>query len=81
VLRNALTNPTLNDSVAVELSNLSGVRSEVSGMMNNERIFYSHITLKGEKEYYQLCVWTRGEDRKLLHKETMDAILQSFTKF
>jgi len=79
VLKNVLTNPVVSDSSVVALDNLSGIRAEVYGRMGEEKIFYTHYTLKGSKGYnYQICAWTRGEDRKLKYTSDINRIIASF---
>jgi len=79
VLKNVLTNPVVSDSAVVELDKLSGIRAEVFGNMGEEKIFYTHYTLKGNKGYnYQICAWTRGEDRKLKYNSDINRIISSF---
>jgi hypothetical protein len=79
VLKNVLTNPVVSDSVVVELDNLLGVRAELYGNMGEEKIFYTHYSLQGAKGYnYQICAWTRGEERKLKYNDDMNRIIASF---
>jgi hypothetical protein len=81
VLKNVLTNPVLSDSSVVELDKLSGIRAEVYGNMGEEKIFYTHYTLKGDKGFnYQICAWTRGEDRKLKYNNDINRIIASFKR-
>lgn len=79
VLKRALTQPLVTDSANAELGGLEGVRSEVMGNMGGEKIFYSHYSLQGKNGYnYQVCIWTRGEERKLRYSNDMNRIIQSF---
>lgn len=79
VLKRALTQPLVTDSANAELGGLEGVRSEVMGNMGDEKIFYTHYSLQGKKGFnYQVCIWTRGEERKLRYSAEMNRIIQSF---
>jgi hypothetical protein len=36
------------------------------------------LLVEAPDKYYQVCVWTRGEDRKLKYAKDIDALLYSF---
>ncbi len=79
VIKNVLTNPVVSDSAIVELDKLSGIRAEVFGNMGEEKIFYTHYSLKGNNGFnYQICAWTRGEERKLKYNSDINRIIGSF---
>jgi hypothetical protein len=79
VLKRALSRPLITDSTEVELSGLKGVKTEIVGNMGEEKIFYTHYSLQGNSGYYyQLCVWTRGEERKLRYGSEMNRMIESF---
>ncbi|MCS6819287.1 MAG: hypothetical protein NZ522_04995, partial [Chitinophagales bacterium] len=79
ILRNVLTNPIVTDSVSTELGGLPGVRTEIFGNMGEEKIYYTHYSLQGKNGFcYQVCVWTRGEERKLRYRQDMERMLASF---
>jgi hypothetical protein len=46
--------------------------------MNGEMIYYSILTLETKDKFYQECIWTRGEDRKLKYGKDIERILLSF---
>lgn len=82
-LKKALGNPLTSDSSDVTIGGYKGVKQEIFGIMGGEvkeKIFYTHITLDAPNgRYYQICSWTRGEDRKLKYKDVLDRITYSFT--
>ncbi|MFN8308521.1 MAG: hypothetical protein U0T73_01040 [Chitinophagales bacterium] len=78
VLKNALTAPTLDDSTAGPISGRNAIHTELSGMMQGERIYYSVLAVEGDSKFYELCVWTRGEDRKLKYGADLNRLLGSF---
>lgn len=79
VLKNAMQKAQVTDSTVTELGGLKGIHSEVMGNMGKEKIFYSHYSLEGKKGYnYQVCIWTRGEERKLRYKDDINRMLESF---
>lgn len=79
VLKRAMQKAQVADSSAAELGGLQGIHSEVMGNMGKEKIFYSHYSLEGKNGYnYQVCVWTRGEERKLRYKDDLNGMLESF---
>lgn len=74
---NALTNPVISDSVAVEINGMKGVRTEIYGKMVGENIYYSHLLLQGKNNIIHFCLWTRTEERKLKYKDDIERILAS----
>ncbi len=79
VLKAVLTNPMVSDSVYIALNGWQGLRTEVIGSMGEDKIFYTHYSLNGGDGFnYQLCGWTRGEERKLRYNEDINRILNSF---
>lgn len=79
ILKAALDLPKVVDSTDAELGSLAGVHSDVMGSMGNEKVYYSHYSLQGKHGYnYQLCIWTRGEERKLRYNEDMNRMIESF---
>ncbi|MBX2902503.1 MAG: hypothetical protein KF872_03020 [Chitinophagales bacterium] len=79
VLKRAVEHPIVSDSATAELGGLVGVHAEVMGNMGEEKIFYTHYSLQGKNGYnYQVCIWTRGEERKLRYNEEMHRMIQSF---
>lgn len=78
IIKNVLKNPAVTDSVEVEVSGAKGVHTELFGQMQGENIYYSHLLLETPTRYYQLCVWTRGEERKLKYENEIQAELFSF---
>lgn len=78
VLKSALIKPGVNDSTFVKVGGASGIHTELSGVMQTENIYYSHLLLETPTRYYQVCVWTRGEDRKLKYGKDIENILFSF---
>lgn len=78
VLRKAMTNPVVTDSIAVEAGNVTGTRVEIYGKMNNENIYFSEVLYEGKTNIYHLSIWTRSEDRKLHFKEDINKIIASF---
>ena len=78
ILRKSLKGPVISDSTNVTLGGLEGLRVEIYGKMDDENIYFSEVVLEGPAAVYHLSVWTRGEDRKLHLKETINYILNSF---
>jgi hypothetical protein len=78
VLKSALIKPGVSDSTFVNVGGASGIHTELSGVMQTENIYYSHLLLETPNRYYQVCVWTRGEDRKLKYGKDIENILFSF---
>ncbi len=74
---NALTNPVISDSVAVEINGMKGVRTEIYGKMVGENIYYSHLLLQGKNNIIHFCLWTRTEERKLKYKDDIERMLSS----
>ena len=79
VIKKVLDKPMLNDSLAITLPGAKGVHTELAGKMQGEMIYYSILTLETKDKYYQDCIWTRGEDRKLKYGKDLEKILLSFT--
>lgn len=78
IIKKALIKPMVNDSEVVTVSGAKGIHTEIAGKMNDELIYYSLLTLETKDKYYQDCVWTRGEDRKLKYGKDIERILYSF---
>lgn len=78
VIRKSLKNPVVSDSTEITLGGLKGIRVEIYGKMSGENIYFSEVELEGPTTMFHLSVWTRGEDRKLHFKETINYILNSF---
>lgn len=78
VLKNVLKLPKVSQKEEVEISGLKGIKTELYGEMQGENVYYSHLLLRDGAKYYEICVWTRGEERKLRYREDIEAILQSF---
>jgi len=77
-LKKALDKPMVNDSVSISIPGAKGVHTEIAGKMGDEMVYYSVITWETKDKYYQECVWTRGEDRKLKYGKDIEKILLSF---
>ncbi len=78
VLKNALIKPGVSDSSFVKVGGAMGIHTEISGVMQTENIYYSHLLLETPTRYYQVCAWTRGEDRKLKYGKDIENMLFSF---
>ena len=78
VIKKVLDKPMVNDSLSVELPGAKGIHTELAGTMQGEMIYYSLQTLETKDKFYQECIWTRGEDRKLKYGKDIERILQSF---
>ena len=78
IIKKSLDNPMVNDSTAIEIAGAKGVHTELAGKMQGEMIYYSVLTLEAKNKYYQYCIWTRGEDRKLRYGKDIDKMLMSF---
>ncbi len=78
IIKRALNKPMVNDSEAVTLPGAKGIHTEIAGKMNDEMIYYSVLTLETKDKFYQDCIWTRGEDRKLKYGKDIEKILYSF---
>lgn len=78
IIKAVLKNPGVSDSTAIEIGGAKGVKTEIFGNMQDENIYYSHMLLETEEKYYQVCVWTRGEERKLKYGPAIEALLYSF---
>lgn len=78
IIKNVLTEASVSDSTAVEVSGLKGIHTEIFGKMQDENIYYSHLLLETDTRYYQVCVWTRNEERKLKYAKDIEALLFSF---
>ena len=78
IIKNVLKNPAVTDSITVEVSGSKGVHTELFGQMQGENIYYSHLLLETPTRYYQICVWTRNEERKLKYDKDIQAELFSF---
>jgi len=78
VIKSVLEKPVVSDSSALEIGGAKGVHTELYGKMQGEFIYYSVLTLESANKYYQYCIWTRGEDRKLKYGEDIQKMLLSF---
>jgi hypothetical protein len=78
VIKKALNKPMMNDSLPVEIPGAKGIHTELAGRMQGEMIYYSIQTLETKDKYYQECIWTRGEDRKLKYGKDIERMLLSF---
>lgn len=78
IIKNVLEKPGVNDSVYVEVGGATGIRTEIFGRMQGENVYYSHLLIETPQKYYQVCVWTRGEDRKLKYGNAIESLLLSF---
>jgi hypothetical protein len=78
IIKKALEKPMVNDSIIVEIPGARGVHTEIAGKMQGEMIYYSILTLEAKDKYYQSCIWTRSEDRKLKYGKDIERILLSF---
>ncbi len=78
LIKKSLSNPMVNDSAAIEIPGAKGIHTEIAGKMQGEMIYYSILTLETKDKFYQNCIWTRGEDRKLKYGKDIERILMSF---
>lgn len=78
IIKNVLDKPLVTDSVGVTIDGQHAIQTEVFGKMQGEYIYYSHLLIETPDKYYQVCVWTRGEDRKLKYAKDIEALLYSF---
>jgi hypothetical protein len=78
VIKSVLEKPTVSDSSTVEVGGTKGIHTELYGKMQGELIYYSVLTLESTEKYYQFCIWTRGEDRKLKYGDDIQKMLLSF---
>jgi hypothetical protein len=78
IIKNVLKNPAVTDSSSVDVGGVNGIHTEMFGQMQGENIYYSHLLLETETRYYQVCVWTRNEERKLKYDKDIQAMLFSF---
>lgn len=70
----------LDSSVVSSTFKENAYFNEVYGKMGKEaeKIYYSQKVINGNKNYYQVAIWTRGLNRKLKYKPTIDTIMASF---
>jgi hypothetical protein len=78
VIKKVLSKPMVNDSIPVQIPGATGVHTEIAGTMQGEMIYYSVLTLETKDKFYQECLWTRGEDRKLKYGKDIERVLLSF---
>jgi hypothetical protein len=78
IIKNVLEKPLVTDSAGITIDGQHAIHTEVFGKMQGEYIYYSHLLIETPDKYYQVCVWTRGEDRKLKYANDIDALLYSF---
>lgn len=73
---------TITDSLNLEIDGKQAIWNSVVGNMKieavDEYIYYDHVSIKGDKHFYQICTWTRGPKRRDLYKADMERILKSF---
>ena len=78
IIKRVLEKPGISDSSYIKIGGATGVHTEIYGKMQGENIYYSHLLLETNAKYYQVCVWTRGEERKLKYGKDIEQILFSF---
>jgi hypothetical protein len=63
-----------------KLQEMQGVHYEINGKTDKEsdKIFYSLYVMEGKRKYYQICLWTRGAERRKKYNEAFYKIIQSF---
>lgn len=59
---------------------LGGKHMSFNGKMGDEKekIYYELYLLNGQKHRYEICLWTRGEERHKKYREDFYKIIQSF---
>jgi hypothetical protein len=78
VLKSALKNPQVSDTVHLQISGHPCIQTALFGKMQGENIFYLHLAVMGGKQRYEVCTWTRSEERWLRFRPDMEKILTSF---
>ncbi len=78
VIKKSLEKPMVNDSLPVAIAGATGTHTEIAGTMQGEMIYYSIQTLETKDKFYQECIWTRGEERKLKYGKDLERMLTSF---
>ena len=78
IIKKVLNKPMVNDSLPVTIPGAKGIHTEIAGKMKDEMIYYSILTLETKDKFYQECIWTRSEDRKLKYGKDIERILLSF---
>ena len=78
LIKNFIDQPRTSDSLQTQIGGLNGIAVNIYGKITEEKVFYHHLTLEGEARFYQICVWTRGQERELKYKEDIEKILHSF---
>ncbi|MFN8317733.1 MAG: hypothetical protein U0T32_14890 [Chitinophagales bacterium] len=78
IIKNVLEKPMVTDSAGITIDGQHAIHTEVFGKMQGEYIYYSHLLIEAPDKYYQVCVWTRGEDRKLKYAKDIEGLLYSF---
>lgn len=78
VITQYLDKPVITDSVKIKLNGLDAFETEVFGNIGDESIYYDHLAINAPDKYYEVCVWTRGPERKLRYGADMDKIAHSF---
>lgn len=73
-----LKEPTIENIDAKVVNGKNAIIASIFGKMDKEKIFYKHMTVEGESQYYQVVVWLRGEKRRNEYQETVDSVLNSF---
>lgn len=76
-LKSTLTQPVVTDSLAIEVNGMKGVRAEIMGFMDEEKIHFSEVLLEGKTKLYHISVWVRNDERKLRFKEDINRIIAS----
>lgn len=78
VLKGALKNPQISDTAHLQINGHQCIRTAMFGKMQGENIFYLHLAVFGGKQRYEVCTWTRSEERWLRFRPDMEKILASF---
>ena len=82
VILKALEHGAISDSATTNLNGLKQTESELFGNMKDgpdvSTIYYRHVLKETADSYYQLCVWTRGQDRYARYKDDINKVLKSF---
>lgn len=62
------------------INNLHATHFSINGKMGDEKekIFYELYVVNGNKRYYEICIWTRGQERHKKYLEDFYTIIHSF---
>jgi hypothetical protein len=62
------------------INNMPTTHFSLNGKMGdeNEKIFYELYLFKGNKRYYEICIWTRSAERHKKYTEDFYKIIHSF---